>query len=152
MTMSQHDQAQSKKDALKLPEDWTVERMVEFVTALVAKVIFSSQDRPDVVEDVIVAVLESFSTYDPSRPFTAWLAGIVEMHRRRYLEARRRWLDRHVSVGDGQELLSAVDAGMELVQVRELVNKSVAEVLGRMDNPMKSRIVTMRIAEINSRD
>ena len=66
---------------------WTLAQPVvsSFLTGLVRA--FSTRD--DILQDVAVAVLESASRYDPSRPFIGWALGIarnkVRHHYRQHL-------------------------------------------------------------------
>src|SRR5262245_17708949 len=52
----------------------------------------SLADSEDVLQDVSVALWESFVSYDPSRPFLAWALGVTRnvVHKhQRYLHVRR---------------------------------------------------------------
>lgn len=67
---------------------WTLAQPV--VSAYVAAVIRDFRDRDDLLQAISVAVLESFSTYDPTRPFSAWAIGIARNHIGTYLRERKR--------------------------------------------------------------
>lgn len=67
---------------------WTLAQPV--VSAYVTSVVRDFSARDDVLQDVAVAVIESFDRYDPERPFTAWALGIAQNHVRLYLRRERR--------------------------------------------------------------
>ena len=67
---------------------WTLAQPV--ISAYVASVVRDFRDRDDVLQAIAVAVLESFPTYDPSRPFIAWATGIARHQIGTYLRQRRR--------------------------------------------------------------
>ena len=67
---------------------WTLAQPA--VSAFVAAVVHDFRDRDDVLQDIAVAVLESFPSYDPARPFTAWAIGVARNQVRLYLRRRRR--------------------------------------------------------------
>ena len=71
---------------------WTLAQPT--VAAFVASVVRDFRDRDDVLQDVAVAVIESFHSYDESRPFVAWAIGVARNQVGLYLRKRRR--DRHV--------------------------------------------------------
>jgi RNA polymerase sigma-70 factor, ECF subfamily len=54
---------------------WTLAQptVSAFITSLVREI----RDRDDILQEVAVAVIEAFATYDPSRPFVAWTIGIT---------------------------------------------------------------------------
>jgi RNA polymerase sigma-70 factor (ECF subfamily) len=54
---------------------WTLAQPA--VSAYVHAVVADRAERDDVLQDVAIAVLESFGSYDPSRPFVAWAVGIA---------------------------------------------------------------------------
>jgi RNA polymerase sigma-70 factor (ECF subfamily) len=72
-----------------------------FITAVVRD--FSARD--DVLQNVAVAVLESFEAYDQSRPFTPWAIGVARNQIGLYLRKRRR--DRHTFDSDAIQGLAA---------------------------------------------
>jgi RNA polymerase sigma-70 factor (ECF subfamily) len=67
---------------------WTLAQPA--VSAFVAAVVHDFRDRDDVLQDIAVAVLESFPAYDPARPFNAWAIGVARNQVRLYLRRRRR--------------------------------------------------------------
>src|SRR3954447_11640897 len=71
---------------------WTLAQPT--VSAFVASMVREIRDRDDVLQDVAVAVLDSFDSYDPSRPFVAWALGIAR--NQALLHLRRKGRDRLV--------------------------------------------------------
>ncbi len=70
---------------------WTLAQPV--VSAFVTSVVRDFTARDDVLQEVAVAVLESFDRYEPSRPFISWALGIAQNQVGLYLRRVRR--DRH---------------------------------------------------------
>ncbi len=64
---------------------WT--QAVPTVSAFVASLVRDFQDRDDILQEIAVAVLESFERYDPTQSFVGWVLGIarnqVRLHYRR---------------------------------------------------------------------
>lgn len=71
---------------------WTLAQPA--VSAFLMSVVKDFRDRDDVLQDVAVAVIESFERWDESRPFVAWAMGIARNQVGLYLRRRRR--DRQV--------------------------------------------------------
>lgn len=67
---------------------WTTVQPV--ISAFLASVIRDFRDRDDVLQEVAIAVLESYSSYDPQRPFVAWALGIARNQAGTFLKQRRR--------------------------------------------------------------
>lgn len=67
---------------------WTL--ALPAVSAFVTSVVRDFRDRDDVLQDVAVAVMESFGSYDPERPFVAWAIGVARNQVGLYLRRRRR--------------------------------------------------------------
>lgn len=67
---------------------WTLAQPV--VSAFVTSVVRDFTARDDVLQDVAVAVMESFDRYDPKRPFLAWALGIAQNQVRLYLRRQHR--------------------------------------------------------------
>jgi RNA polymerase sigma-70 factor (ECF subfamily) len=67
---------------------WTL--ALPAVSAFVTSVVRDFRDRDDVLQDVAVAVVESFDKYDPQRPFVAWAIGVARNQVGLYLRKRRR--------------------------------------------------------------
>jgi RNA polymerase sigma-70 factor (ECF subfamily) len=60
------------------------------VSAFITAVLRDFAARDDVLQDVAVAVLESFDSYDQSRPFTPWAIGVARNQIGLHLRNRRR--------------------------------------------------------------
>ena len=71
---------------------WTLAQPA--VSAFLTSVVRDFRDRDDVLQDVAVAVVESFDRWDSGRPFVAWAMGIARNQVGLYLRRRRR--DRRV--------------------------------------------------------
>ncbi len=67
---------------------WTLVQPV--VSAFVGAVVRDFAARDDILQEVAVAVLESYDTYDPARPFQAWALGIARNQIRQYLRKQHR--------------------------------------------------------------
>lgn len=86
---------------------WTLAQPA--VSAFVTAVVRDFSDRDDVLQNVAVAVIDSFATYDESRPFTPWAIGVARNQIGLYLRRRKR--DRHTFDSDAvANLASAFDA------------------------------------------
>lgn len=67
---------------------WTLAQPA--VSAFLTSVVRDFRDRDDVLQDVAVAVVESFDHWDSERPFVAWAMGIARNQVGLYLRRRRR--------------------------------------------------------------
>jgi RNA polymerase sigma-70 factor (ECF subfamily) len=67
---------------------WTLAQPI--VSAYVCAVVRDVRDRDDVLQEIAVAVLESFDSYDPSRSLAGWTLGIARNKIGTYLRQRRR--------------------------------------------------------------
>ncbi len=67
---------------------WTLAQPA--VSAFIASVVRDFRDRDDVLQDVAVAVVESFESYDPNAPFVPWAIGIARRQVGLYLRRRSR--------------------------------------------------------------
>lgn len=67
---------------------WTLALPV--VSAFVTSVVRDFAARDDVLQEVAVAVIESFDRYDSDRPFAAWALGIAQNQVRLYLRRQQR--------------------------------------------------------------
>jgi len=67
---------------------WTLAQPV--VSAFVGSVVRDFAARDDVLQEVAIAVVESFDRYEPDRPFVAWAMGIAHNQVRLYLRRRQR--------------------------------------------------------------
>lgn len=67
---------------------WT--RAQPAVSAFVHAIVTDRAERDDVLQEVAIAVLESFDTYDQSRPFLPWVMGVARNTASDSLRRRRR--------------------------------------------------------------
>ncbi|MGI9245034.1 MAG: sigma-70 family RNA polymerase sigma factor [Verrucomicrobiales bacterium] len=78
------------------------------VAAYVASMVRDRHDREDVLQETALAVMGSFGSYDPTRPFQAWAVGVARNQIRLYL--RRRGRDRLVF---GDETMATLGSTFE---------------------------------------
>jgi RNA polymerase sigma-70 factor, ECF subfamily len=95
---------------------WTLAQPV--VSAYVAAVVRDFRDRDDVLQAISVTVLESFSSYDPARPFAAWALGIARNQMGTYLRERKR--NRLVFDAETVDLLAVAFEQVDSEQTRKL--------------------------------
>jgi RNA polymerase sigma-70 factor (ECF subfamily) len=74
---------------------WTLAQPA--VSAFVHAVVADRAERDDVLQEVAIAVLESYAAYDPARPFVAWAIGIA---RHAVADALRRRARAPMRLGD----------------------------------------------------
>jgi RNA polymerase sigma-70 factor (ECF subfamily) len=67
---------------------WTKHQPI--VSAFVSSIVRDFRDRDDVLQEIALAVVESFDSYDSSRPFIAWAFGIARNQIGLYLRQRQR--------------------------------------------------------------
>jgi RNA polymerase sigma-70 factor (ECF subfamily) len=67
---------------------WTLAQPA--VAGFVASMVRDFRDRDDVLQDIAVAVVESFDRWDQERPFVAWAIGVARNQIGLYLRRRRR--------------------------------------------------------------
>jgi RNA polymerase sigma-70 factor, ECF subfamily len=108
---------------------WTLAQPT--VSAYVAAVVRDFRDRDDVLQAISVAVLESFSTYDPSRPFVGWALGIARNQIGTYLRDRKR--HRLLFDAETADLLAVAFEQIETEQTRKLdfLHQCLAKLEGR---------------------
>jgi RNA polymerase sigma-70 factor (ECF subfamily) len=76
---------ESTRQATRL---WTLAQPA--VAAFVTSVVRDFRDRDDVLQDIAVAVVDSFESYDPQKPFVAWAIGVARNQVGLYMRRRRR--------------------------------------------------------------
>lgn len=76
---------ESTRQATRL---WTL--ALPKVSAFVAGVVRDFKDRDDVLQEIAVAVIDSFASYDQARSFDAWAMGVAKNQVSVYLRKRRR--------------------------------------------------------------
>lgn len=77
-----------------------LEAITPYVRAIAARALWDRSDIDDAVQDVLIAVHEARRSYDPSRPFKPWLAGIARHRIIDRMRAKSRISAREVSIGD----------------------------------------------------
>ena len=115
---------------------WTVAQPI--VSAYVASIVRDFRDRDDVLQEVAVAVLESFSEYDPARPFVGWAIGIARNQIGTYLRNRKR--NRLVFDGETVELLAQAfeQTEQDHAQSLDYLKDCVAKLEGRGESTVAS--------------
>ena len=63
------------------------------VSAFVSAVVRDFSDRDDLIQDIAVAVFESFDAYNQDKPFIPWAMGVARNQFKLYLRNRKRDLD-----------------------------------------------------------
>ncbi|MEM7391906.1 MAG: sigma-70 family RNA polymerase sigma factor [Verrucomicrobiota bacterium] len=88
------------------------------VAAFVTSVVRDFRDRDDLMQDIAVAVFESFDAYDPERPFVQWAMGVARNQFKTYLRHRKR----HFAVFDPEtvEVLEKTFGELQPEDVRDL--------------------------------
>lgn len=107
---------------------WTVAQPI--VSAYVASVVKDFRDRDDVLQEIAVAVLESYAEYDPLRPFVAWTLGIARNQIGTYLRSRKR--NRLVFDHETVELLAKAFEQTEQEQPQSLAY--LKDCLGKLES------------------
>ena len=72
----------------QVTRSWTLAQPA--VAAFLTSVVRDFRERDDLLQEVAVAVLESYDDYDPSRPFVPWAIGIARHRVGTWLRSRRR--------------------------------------------------------------
>lgn len=143
-------------------KQWTLVQPV--ISAFIAAVVRDFSARDDILQDVAVAVLESYDRYDPARPFQAWALGIARNQIRNYLRRQGReklMLNEEVIKGlaDGfdefsgqqrslehlQHCLTKLDSkAIELLRLRYVVELKPAAIAERMETRANSIAKTLQ--------
>ncbi len=77
-----------EENTRKATRHWTLAQPV--VSAYVTSIVRDIAARDDVLQDIAVAVIESFDSYDAERPFVGWALGIAQNQVALYLRRVRR--------------------------------------------------------------
>jgi len=67
---------------------WTIAQPI--VSSFVSAMVRDYSARDDLMQDIAIAVLESFDRYDPSQPFAAWAIGVARNRVRLYFRTLHR--------------------------------------------------------------
>ncbi len=116
---------------------WTLAQPI--VSAYITAVVRDFRDRDDVLQAVSVAILESFSNYDPSRPFSGWAMGIARHQVGTYLRERRK--SRLVFDAETVELLAVAfeEVETETNRTRDYLQECLSKLEGRARQMCKLR-------------
>jgi RNA polymerase sigma-70 factor (ECF subfamily) len=76
---------ESMKNAMR---QWTIAQPL--VSSFVSAMVRDYSARDDLMQDIAIAVLESFDRYDPSQPFAAWAIGVARNQVRLYFRTLHR--------------------------------------------------------------
>lgn len=109
------------------------------VSAFITTVVRDFADRDDILQEVAVAVLESFASYDDARPFTPWAIGVARNQIGLYLRRRRR--DRHTFDSDAMAAVADACGGITAEEMRHLDH--LQECIRRLD-PRSHRLCELR--------
>lgn len=96
------------------------------VSAFVSSIVHNFRDRDDVLQDIAVAAVESFDSYDSNRPFSAWVMGVARNQIGLYLRKHKR--ERQVFGESTMDSIEAAFASIEepprqLDHLNECINK-----------------------------
>ena len=95
---------------------WTLAQPT--VSAFVGSLVKDLRDRDDVLQEVAVAFMNSFASYDNTRPFMAWVIGIARNQVGLY--HRRKGRDRLICDPDAMEMIGQALAEIQPRDVRML--------------------------------
>ncbi|MFO0943782.1 MAG: sigma-70 family RNA polymerase sigma factor [Pirellulales bacterium] len=76
------------RQILAATKNWTLVQPV--VSAFVGAIVRDFSVRDDLLQEIAVAVLQSYEQYDPTLPFQAWALGIARNQVRNYLRQKSR--------------------------------------------------------------
>jgi RNA polymerase sigma-70 factor, ECF subfamily len=107
---------------------WTSAQPV--VSAFITSAVRDFSARQDVLQEVAVAVIESFDRYDPNRPFIGWALGIAQNQVRLYLRRLKR--DRLVFDDETVATLATAFETTEPTQLQSLDH--LKHCIGRLDD------------------
>ena len=112
------------------------------VSAFVTAVVRDFQDRDDLIQDIAVAVFESFDRYDELRPFDTWALGVARNQFKVYLRKRRKKIQ--MFDPEAMECLENAFAEIPSEKVREL--DFLQECVQKLDEKGK-QLCELRYAE-----
>lgn len=103
------------------------------ISAFVTSVVRDFRDRDDLMQDIAVAVFDSFDNYDPERPFDKWALGVARNQFKTYLRNRKR--DRERLLFD-DETVACVESAFasqssEDLQAMEFLQECIQKLDGR---------------------
>ncbi len=110
---------------------WTLAQPT--VSAYVTSIVCDFRDRDDVLQEIAVSVIDSFESYDPSRPFVAWALGVARNKVRNYLRSRKG--DRHVF--DSETIEQVADVFAEVSAQSTAISNHLGECIELLDDRSK---------------
>ncbi|MEP3479628.1 MAG: sigma-70 family RNA polymerase sigma factor [Fuerstiella sp.] len=114
--------------ARQATRQWTLAQPA--VSAFITSVVRDFRDRDDVLQDVAVAVIESFPSYNSQYPFIPWAIGVAKNQVGLYLRSRRKDL----LVFDDDTITCLAVAIPEVAQKTESQLKFMTECLEGLEN------------------
>lgn len=90
------------------------------ISAFVTAVVRDFRDRDDLIQDIAVAVFESFDSYDPGRPFDKWALGVARNQFKTYLRKRKRDRERLVFDDETVACVEKAFADEPVEEIRKL--------------------------------
>lgn len=133
---------------LNATKQWTLVQPV--VSAFVGAVVRDFAARDDILQEVAVAILESYERYDPSRSFQAWALGIARNQVRSYLRQQKR----DILTFDEQVVANLADAFNDLPEhfralehLRTCIEKLDAEALQLLELRYTANLKPAAIAQ-----
>ena len=88
-----------------------LEAITPYVRAIASRLATNPMEIEDAVQDVLIAVHEARASYDPSRPFRPWLAGIARHRLIDRARAGRRRAAREVPLTRDHDRIAPGDIG-----------------------------------------
>lgn len=117
----------------------------EFYTKILNYVYYrTGQDRTlaeDLTQEIFLKGLEKYSSYDPARPFQAWLYTIARNHLTDYYRKRREV----VSYDSLENVLTTDDDLLAQIDQRDLIRR-ISRVLPQL-TPEEQELVTLRYVQ-----
>ena len=87
--------------------------ILPYVRAMTSRAFRETADAEDVAQDILIALHEVRASYDPSRPFKPWLAGIARHRIIDRLRQRGRHLSREIPLGPEHETFATSASNQE---------------------------------------
>ena len=103
------------------------------ISAFVVSVVRDFQDRDDLMQDIAVAVVDSFDSYDSNRSFPKWALGVARNQFKTYLRNRKRDRERLVFDDATLDCVEKAFSGEPKEEIRKLdyVRECIGELEGR---------------------
>ena len=141
------DDRSGQLDSMNRFTDLWIENQ-QVVAAFIRLHVYSHHDTEDLLQDVARAAVESFDTYDTSRPFTPWLIGIA----RRRIARQARQSNRKVRVMFSSEVADTLAQAFSTIM--EDADDRVAALEKCVDrlSPRHREVVRMRYSQLLSPD